>query len=118
MTPALQVERARECLLALSARGENAIERIVDRKRERAAVNSGKLQSLSPLLTLSRGYSIALLLPEKKVVRDGRTLLQGDRLKLTFQQGGAVCVVEAATSDILGPWSQLQLLDQTGSCLV
>ena len=94
VTPAVQVERARELLLSLEARGENAIQRVLDRSREAAAVSAGKLQSLSPLLTLSRGYAIACRLPDKKVVRDGRTLKPGDRLDLTFQRGGALCVVE------------------------
>ncbi|HYS44260.1 MAG TPA: exodeoxyribonuclease VII large subunit, partial [Geobacteraceae bacterium] len=94
VTPAVQVERARELLLSLEARGENAIQRALDRSREAAAVSAGKLQSLSPLLTLSRGYAIACRLPDKSAVRDGRTLVPGDRLDLTFQRGGALCVVE------------------------
>ncbi|MCM2357484.1 MAG: exodeoxyribonuclease VII large subunit [Geobacteraceae bacterium] len=94
VTPAVQLERARERLISLAARGENAIQRIVDRNRESAAVNAGRLHSLSPLLTLSRGYAIACRLPERTAVRDGGSLSPGDRLDLTFQRGGALCVVE------------------------
>ena len=96
VTPAVQVERARELLFSLEARGENAIQRALDRSREATAVSAGKLHSLSPLLTLSRGYAIACRLPEKTFVRDGRTLAPGDRLDLTFQRGGALCVVESS----------------------
>jgi len=94
VTPAVQVERARELLFSVEARGENAIQRALDRSREAAAVSAGKLQSLSPLLTLSRGYTITCRLPERTVVRDSRTLAPGDRLDLTFLRGGALCVVE------------------------
>lgn len=94
VTPALQVERAREQLVSLVAREENAIQRILDRNSEAAAVSTGKLQSLSPLLTLSRGYAIVCMLPDKTIVRDGRSLAAGDRLDITFQRGGAFCVVE------------------------
>lgn len=94
VTPAVQVERAREVLVSLQARRGNAMQQILDRCRETVAVCSGKLHSLSPLLTLSRGYSIACRLPEKTVVRDGGTLSPGDRIDLTFARGGACCVVE------------------------
>lgn len=94
VTPAVQVERTRELLLSLTARRESAMQRILDRNHEAVAVNSGKLHSLSPLLTLSRGYAIACKLPERGVVRDGRVLSPGDRLDLTFQHGGALCVVD------------------------
>ncbi len=94
VTPAVQVERTRELLISLMARGQNAVERIIDRKRETAAVNAGKLHALSPLLTLSRGYSIACLLPGKTLIRDSRGLSSGDRLDLTFHRGGALCRVE------------------------
>jgi exodeoxyribonuclease VII large subunit len=94
VTPALQVERAREQLVSLLAREENAIQRILDRNSEAAAVSTGKLQSLSPLLTLSRGYAIVCKLPDKTIVRDVRALAAGDRLDITFQRGGAFCVVE------------------------
>jgi exodeoxyribonuclease VII large subunit len=93
VTPALQVERAREQLVSLLAREDNAIQRILDRNSEAASVYSGKLQSLSPLLTLFRGYAVVCMLPDNTVVRDGRSLAVGDRLDITFQRGGAFCVV-------------------------
>ena len=94
VTPALRIERARENLQSLIARGENGLRRALGRKHESAAVNAGKLQSLSPLLTLGRGYAVAALLPGHTLVKDGRRLCRGDRLELTFQHGGALCVVE------------------------
>ena len=70
------------------------MERMLDRARQLTAVNSGKLQALSPLATLARGYSIVRQVPELTVVRDSRQLAAGDRLELTFQRGGAFCRVE------------------------
>ncbi len=96
VNPAVQVERARELLISCAARGENAIQRTLDRKRESAVVAAGKLHALSPLLTLSRGYAIACRLPDRQVVRDGRMLQAGDRLDITFQHGGALCRVETS----------------------
>ena len=96
VNPALQVERARENILALTSRSENVIQRILERKRQAAAVSAGKLHSLSPLLTLARGYAVVLRLPERKVVREGSMLAPGDWVEITLQQGGAVCVVETS----------------------
>jgi exodeoxyribonuclease VII large subunit len=92
--PALVAERKRERLLMLLARGEHALHRIMEHFRERSAVNSGKLQALSPLQTLSRGYTVATLLPEGTVIRESGQLEKGDSIDLRFQKGGAVCVVE------------------------
>ncbi len=92
--PAVQVERGRERLLSLHARGEHALHLIFERQRERLAVNSGKLQALSPLQTLGRGYAIARLLPQGAVVKDSGQLSAGDRIDLSFHRGGAICAVE------------------------
>ena len=93
--PAVHVERSREFLMSLAARAESAMQRVLDRNGETAAVSTGKLNSLSPLLTLSRGYAIVSKLPDYTMVRDGRSLSPGDRLDITFQRGGALCVVES-----------------------
>jgi exodeoxyribonuclease VII large subunit len=96
--PALTVERGRELLVTLFTRGEHGLHCIVEKYRERVAVNSGKLQALSPLQTLSRGYAIACLLPEGTVVKGSEQLAPGDRIDLTFQRGGAVCTVDETRS--------------------
>jgi len=93
--PALRVERERELLISLIARGERALQIVLERCREATAVNSGKLQVLSPLKTLSRGYAIASLLPEGTTVRDSDQLKQGDTVALRFHKGGALCTVAA-----------------------
>jgi exodeoxyribonuclease VII large subunit len=55
---------------------------------------AGRLQALSPLAVLDRGYSIAHKLPEDHIVKDAATLSAGDRLRITFAAGKAVCRVE------------------------
>jgi len=97
--PAVLVERGRETVMSLAARGESAMQRLLDRYRESSAVSSGKLHSLSPLLTLSRGYSIVQKLPGMLLVRDGRDLAPGDLLDITFQRGGALCTVESSRTE-------------------
>ncbi|HEY7560141.1 MAG TPA: exodeoxyribonuclease VII large subunit [Candidatus Binatia bacterium] len=55
---------------------------------------SGRLEALSPLAVLQRGYSIAHKLPEERIVKDVVTLTAGDRLRITFAAGKAICRVE------------------------
>jgi exodeoxyribonuclease VII large subunit len=92
--PALLVERGREMLMSLANRGEKGVRRAVERCHERVAVDVARLQALSPLLTLSRGYSVVQQLPGMGVVKESGRIARGDRLKLTFHRGSAVCVVE------------------------
>ena len=93
--PALMAEREKERLLVLLGRGEHGLHRILEQCRERSAVNSGKLQALSPLQTLSRGFSVTTILPERSVVRTSEQIEPGDALELRFHKGGAVCIVES-----------------------
>jgi exodeoxyribonuclease VII large subunit len=93
--PALTVERGRELIMSLLARGEHGLHRTIEKHRERTAVNSGKLQALSPLQTLSRGYAIACKLPEGGIVKDSSQLSEGDSLDLRLAFGGVVCTVES-----------------------
>jgi len=63
--------------------------------RDELARATGRLEALSPLAVLERGYSIAHQLPEERIVKDAATLDVGDRLRITFAAGKAVCRVEA-----------------------
>jgi exodeoxyribonuclease VII large subunit len=92
--PALMVERNKERVILLFDRGEHVLRRTMERNRERTAINSGKLQMLSPLQTLSRGYAIASLLPERTTVKESDQLVPGDSIDLKFHSGGAVCTVD------------------------
>jgi exodeoxyribonuclease VII large subunit len=93
--PALEVERGRERLLGSIGRLQTVIRRMLDRHREGAAVATGRLEALSPLSTLARGYSITLKLPGRVVVRESNQVTPGDRVELRFHRGRATCLVES-----------------------
>ncbi len=59
---------------------------------------AGKLDALSPLKVLDRGYSVTYKLPEKSVVKDSARLEKGDEVLIGFNKGTARCKVEE-TSD-------------------
>ena len=55
---------------------------------------AGKLNALSPLAVLERGYCIAYKLPEERIVKSATSLEVGDLIRVTFAQGKSRCRVE------------------------
>lgn len=62
--------------------------------KARLATLSGRLQALSPLATLARGYAVCQL-PDGTVVRDAGQLRRGDDVKVKLARGAAACRVIA-----------------------
>jgi exodeoxyribonuclease VII large subunit len=93
LSPALRLERTWEKLIALNARLNHVQQRILAGYRESVTVNTSALQALSPLQTLSRGYSITRKLPELSVVLNSDQLAVGDHLDIRLHKGGIICKV-------------------------
>ncbi len=55
---------------------------------------AGKLDSLSPLSTLNRGYSITRSLPDYKVVKDVQTVSIGQQVEVIVARGSMICRIE------------------------
>jgi len=65
--------------------------------KDRLGQGGGRLNALSPLAVLDRGYSIAHKMPEETIVKDAAFLDIGDLLRVTFAKGKSVCRVEGKT---------------------
>jgi len=59
---------------------------------------AGKLDSLSPLAILSRGYSICLQLPGREIVKDSAGLAAGDEVEVRLHRGTLRCGVRDVTA--------------------
>jgi len=73
------------------------LRRFRDRMRQvkdRLVQDGGRLDALSPLAVLDRGYSITHKIPEEKLVKDTASLDIGDFLRVTFAKGKTICRVE------------------------
>ena len=68
----------------------------LDFQTERLNSIRGKLEVLSPLNILARGYSIAYKLPENEVLRSTSQVDVNDKVKVRLYQGKLVCRVEEA----------------------
>ena len=53
-----------------------------------------RLDDLSPLTSLARGFALVEHVANKHLVRDSNELQPGDKLQLRFRRGGAICRVE------------------------
>jgi exodeoxyribonuclease VII large subunit len=62
--------------------------------KDRLVQRGGRLDALSPLAVLERGYSIAHKIPEERLVKDAAALDVGDLVRVTFAKGKAICQVE------------------------
>lgn len=70
------------------------ISHIVDIKSEKFNTIIGKLEALSPLAILSRGYSITLHIPKGKVLKDTKGLKRGDVIETRLARGRLISEVK------------------------
>ena len=66
----------------------------VEREAGRLAVLAGRLQALSPLSTLARGYSICATPDGGRVITDAGSVEAGEKLTVRLHRGLLQCVVE------------------------
>ncbi len=86
---ALRGDQVQELLLRL----QRAFDHTCERKAFASSSLAARLDLLSPLKTLARGYSIALR-SDGAAVRSSTEILKGDSLRLKFASGGARVRVE------------------------
>ncbi len=63
--------------------------------KQRLAAAIGNLNTLSPLATLERGYSITTKLPEGSIIQSSADITVGDRIETRLAKGKLSCVVES-----------------------
>jgi exodeoxyribonuclease VII large subunit len=85
---------SRETLMRLQDDLQDSIRNSLERERHLLANAASKLDALSPLRILSRGYSLARLVPSEEVVVDYRQAPPGSKLELTLKEGQLSCLVE------------------------
>jgi len=66
----------------------------VDTRKRDLTGWQGKLEALSPLAVLERGYSLAFRLPGGDLLRDAKQLRLGDEVEVRLRRGRFVSIVE------------------------
>ena len=70
------------------------ISHTIDIKSEKFNTVTGKLQVLSPLAVLTRGYSITLHMPNGNVLKDAKGLKRGDKIETRLLKGRVISEVK------------------------
>lgn len=97
-SPSLKADSARQRLMLLSARMESLVVQRIDASRQVSGESAARLDVLSPLKTLARGYSITSRLDNGRVITDTEQLSEGDQLLVTLNRGSVGCRVETLQS--------------------
>jgi len=80
-------------------RALRALRYVVSRSRDQMHGAAGRLESLSPLAVLNRGYSVTQRADDGQVVTDASTLSEGDVINSRLAKGQTISRVEQVTSD-------------------
>lgn len=73
---------------------QRAILNVLHKARHRADAHAARLESLSPLNVLARGYSLTRTLPERHVVQKVADVKAGDRVEILVSDGSVKARVE------------------------
>lgn len=76
---------------------QSSMEKTLDKKMQALGIISGRLDALSPLKVLSRGYSICE--KDGQTVRSSANVQLGDEVKVLLNKGMLYCVVERSVDD-------------------
>jgi len=104
VTRRLAVIRGR--LSAADARLGAAARRRTDRSAATVRTLAGRLDSLSPLAVLGRGYAVCWNEPRTAIVRDPALLAPGDRVHVTVARGEIGCEVLTVRAEPPAPTRQ------------
>jgi exodeoxyribonuclease VII large subunit len=93
-SPVARAVHDRRALIDLQGRLTRGWHRALDRARHRLGGAAGRLDSLSPLGVLGRGYSLTLT-PARRIVRTWRDVSAGDAVRVLLHEGSLDCRVDA-----------------------
>ena len=99
LSPEHLLEPLKFRLAQQSGQLQGQIQQLLERNRLELQRLSAQLNTVSPLATLSRGYSIVQRDGSDEVIQDARQLEKGDQIRARFSQGEARCRVEEISSE-------------------
>jgi exodeoxyribonuclease VII large subunit len=94
LSPVARTLNGRRALTDLQGRLQRGVHRLLDGSRHGLGGAAGRLDSLSPLAVLSRGYSLTRT-PEGRIVRSWREIGAGDAVHVLLHEGSLDCRVDA-----------------------
>lgn len=92
--PLPRIRNLRSSLLEWTNRLSRTIGYAIEVRKEMWKGMQGRLESLSPLSILDRGYSITRKIPSLEIVRDSRGVIPGEKVEVKLSRGRLLCGVE------------------------
>ena len=80
----------------LEGRASRAMRQHLRRARQQIESTAARLESLSPLAVLGRGYSLTQRAADGQVIRDASELTPGEQIRTRFARGESISRVEQA----------------------
>ncbi|NVM21211.1 MAG: exodeoxyribonuclease VII large subunit [Desulfobacterales bacterium] len=77
----------------------SAMQFYLESKKGTLRATAAKLNALSPLAVLERGYSVTRTLPDHAVVKDVEQVSLGQHVEVTVSRGAMVCCIERKRAD-------------------
>ncbi|MBW2122903.1 MAG: hypothetical protein JRH07_13815, partial [Deltaproteobacteria bacterium] len=93
-SPRQKVDRLRDSLRQRAERLDSAATDFLSKKRRVLERSMDRLEAMSPLRILRRGYSIVRRIPSMEIVRDSRAVRRGEGVDVRLHQGRLICRVE------------------------
>jgi exodeoxyribonuclease VII large subunit len=93
--PKGRIDTLRQRITLLTVRAEHLLAQRLETLRQGFGDNAARLEVLSPLKTLARGYAIATRCSDGTVVTDAAMLATGEQLLLRLHRGQVCCRVES-----------------------
>lgn len=91
--PDHRLKQASQRVDDLMERAEQRLLAILEERRNKLGVAAGKLETLSPLATLSRGYAICSRDESGEVIRDANSVSPGESVRVRLDKGQIRCRV-------------------------
>ncbi|GKV80084.1 exodeoxyribonuclease VII large subunit [Pectobacterium versatile] len=84
--PQARIHRAQQRLQQLSYQMQSAVERQLNQNKQKLGIACSRLEGVSPLATLARGYNVTTA-PDGKVLKNVAQINPGETLKTRLQDG-------------------------------
>lgn len=94
LSPLERVRRQRERLREVALALQSSMNHRLALWRAGLRTAAARLDSLSPLAILARGYSVCRRLPDLGVLTQAASVAEGGRVEVLLHQGGLICRVE------------------------
>ena len=101
---ARRLASARGRLTGVQGRMSGAADRARHRADARFRALAGRLENLSPLAVLGRGYAVCWNADKTAIIRSADAVTSGDAVRVTLSRGELSCVVERSIPDEERSW--------------